>query len=52
MEMKDLALDGALLVYAVSRFLRYLQPDLPLIRILRVAGIVLLLAYFGLKASH
>jgi hypothetical protein len=52
MEMKNLALDGALLAYAVNRFLRYALPDLPLIRILRIVGLVLLVAYFVLKSMH
>jgi hypothetical protein len=52
MEPKNLALDGALLVYAVTRFLRYASPDLPMIKATRYVGLFLLVGYFMLKFKH
>jgi hypothetical protein len=52
MEPKDLALDGCLLVFAVSRFMRFIQPNLPIARALRMFGLLLFFVYLGLKVQH
>lgn len=52
MELKNLALDASLIVFAINRILRWLQPTLAIIRPMRFFAIALFVAYLGLKVQH
>ena len=49
LQPRDLMLDGALLVLGTGRLLRFLSPEMALIRPLRVLGTVMVVGYFLMK---
>jgi hypothetical protein len=51
LQPKDLMLDGALLVLAVGRLLRFLTPEMALIKPLRILGTVMVVGYFLMKMT-